>query len=163
MDWTTIFTCIMSSITTIAVAVLGLSQSKQAKQTAEYKKLSDQLEAEKQAKLEAKAQEDAKRLESIEKSLKDMKSDVEGLKSDMSRLTSDDLKRISDQLSHLHTFQTDNFEYMQSLSNVVLTIGEALNDADGIRVTDKEKIAKNIEEHKKVENKIHTRLYSIIT
>lgn len=163
MDWTTLITCIMTSLTTISVAVLGLAQSKRAKETAEYKKLREQLESERQQKQESKEQEDAKRLEAIEKSLREMKSDVEGLKSDMHILTNSELANIMQQLSHLHTFQADNFAYMQSLSNVVLAIGESLNESDAVDKEDKEKMNNTIESHRKIEQAIYKKLYSIIT
>ena len=155
MDYTTIFTCIMTSITTLSVAFLGYFQSKKAKENEEYKKLREQLEEERNKKAQEKEEKEEARLQELERIVQSLNDCVE-------QLTKCQIKEMYEQLEHLHTFQTDNFSYMQSLSNVVTTIGESLHDSGTIDVKSKEKITKSIESHRKTEQEIHKKLYNIV-
>ena len=151
MDYTTIFTCIMTSITTLSVAFLGYFQSKKAKENEEYKKLREQLEEERNKKAQEKEEKEEARLQEFERIVQSLNDDVSELTDCVEQLTKCQIKEMYEQLEHLHTFQTDNFSYMQSLSNVVTTIGESLHDSGTIDVKSKEKITKSIESHRKTE------------
>lgn len=160
---TTIITAIMSSITTIVVAMLGVFQARRAKETSEYKKLQDELNAEREKQRKIKEEEDEMRWVNIEKSVEKIQHNVEQLEKDLGNLTDNSLSDIAEQLSHLHLLQTDNFGYIQSLSNVVLTIGETLNDSDVLDDESKSKMMKSISTHRDNEEKLHKKLYTIIT
>lgn len=162
MDYTTIFTCIMTSITTLSVAFLGYFQSKKAKENEEYKKLREQLEEERNKKAQEKEEKEEARLQELEGIVQSLNDDVSELTDCVEQLTKCQIKEMYEQLEHLHTFQTDNFSYMQSLSNVVTTIGESLHDSGTIDVKSKEKITKSIESHRKTEQEIHKKLYNIV-
>jgi len=162
MDWTTVFTCVMTSITTFAVAFLGLYQTRKSKEAEDYRKLREELETERQQKLELEKEEEENRLRALEESVNSMKSDVRTLKEDMQLLTNTNLLAIKDQLSHLHTLQAGSLSYMTSLSNVVVMIGEALDDSESINDADRKKITSSIEKHRELESKIHGELYNII-
>ena len=144
MDYTTIFTCIMTSITTLSVAFLGYFQSKKAKENEEYKKLREQLEEERNKKAQEKEEKEEARLQELERIVQSLNDDVSELTDCVEQLTKCQIKEMYEQLEHLHTFQTDNFSYMQSLSNVVTTIGESLHDSGTIDVKSKEKITINL-------------------
>lgn len=163
MDWSALLTCLLSSITTIIVAALGLSQSKKTKESEKYRKLREQIETQEKEAAEKKEQENIERLETIEKSISGMKSDIDELKINVRNLTNTDLTQIENQLSNLHTLQADNFSYIQSLSNVVLTMGESLNASDAIDVKDKDKMKEMIDRHRAAEQEISKKLYKIIT
>lgn len=165
MDYTTILTCIMSSITTFAVAFLGYFQSKKVKEDDEYKKLRDQLEEERNIKTQEKEEQEEKRFHELEKIVESLSNDVVNLTDCVDRISETQVKDISDinnQLKNLHTIQTDNFSYMQSLSNVVTTIGELLHNTDEFDLNSKDKIAQSIENHRKTEQEIHKKLYNIV-
>lgn len=165
MDYTTILNCVMSSITTIAVAFLGYFQSKKAKENEEYKKLREQLEEERNKKAQEKEEKEEKRLRELEQIVSSLNKDVKNLNDCVDKLSNSqtkDIKDINEQLEHLHTIQTDNFSYMQSLSNVVTTIGESLHDSGTVDANSKDKITQSIENHRKTEQEIHKKLYNII-
>ena len=162
MDYTTIFTCIMTSITTFSVAFLGYYQSKKTKENEKYRKLCAQLDEEKSRKAQEKEAKEEARLRELEKIVQSLNDDVTELTDCVEQLTNIQIKEMHEQLDHLHTFQTDNFSYMQSLSNVVTTIGESLHDSGTIDLNSKEKITKSIETHRKTEQEIHKKLYNIV-
>ena len=162
MDWTTVFTCVMTSVTTIAIAVLGFFQTKRSKETEKYRKLKDQLEAERQKKVDEEKMKEEKRLQALEASVNDMKTEVQALKEDMLGLTSKNLANIQQQLAHLHVLQTGNMTYIESLSNVVLAIGETIDDSPSITASDKAKLSDMIKDHRKVASETRSGLYNII-
>lgn len=162
MDYTQVFTAIMSAATAISVAALGVYQTKKTKETEAYKKLKDNLEKERAEKIAEKEEAEEARLQSIEELMKDMQCEISELKNDMKTLSEITLKNIEDQLSHMHTLQTDNFSYMRSLSGIVLTIGEGLNDSSAVDNASKDQIEKSIEDHKKMEIEIQKNLLNII-
>ena len=155
MDWTTVITCVMSSITAIVVAAIGLYQKKKAEETVEYRRLREELEKEKQKQLEQEKKEEEQRLTSLENS-------VNSMKDDMQELTKTNIVHINEQLNHLHVLQSSNMTYIESLSNVVLGIGEILDDSDTVSVNDKKKMAHSIDTHKRTEAELHNKLYNII-
>lgn len=162
MDWTTAFTCIMSSLTTIVVAAIGLYQKKKAKETTEYRRLREELEQEKQKQLDQERKKEEQRLASLEESVNSMKDDVKSLKDDMQILTKTNMVHINEQLSHLHVLQSSNMEYIESLSNVVLGIGEILDDSETVSDNDKKKLLHSMDTHKHTQSELHNKLYKII-
>ena len=122
MDYTTIFTCIMTSITTLSVAFLGYFQSKKAKENEEYKKLREQLEEERNKKAQEKEEKEEARLQELERIVQSLNDDVSELTDCVEQLTKCQIKKMYEQMEHLHTFQTDNYTYMQSLSKLETTI-----------------------------------------
>ena len=162
MDWTTVFTCVMTSATTFAIAVLGFLQTKRSKETERYRKLKDQIEAERQKKIDEEKLKEKERLQALETSVNDMKIEVQALKEDMMELTSKNLTNIQQQLSHLHILQTGNMTYIESLSKVVLAIGETIYDSPSITASDKVKLSEMIKDHRKVESETRNSLYNII-
>lgn len=162
MDWTTLFTCVMTSITTIVVAALGLYQSKKTKETEKYRKLREQLDEEKHKELEKEKEEEEKRFQALEESMNSIKKDVRNLKEDMQVISKNNLQNIADQLSRLHTLQVGNLTCIESLSNVVLVIGETLDDSSMVESSDKDRLAKSIEHHHEVEERVRKDLYNII-
>lgn len=162
MDWTTVITCVMSSITAIVVAAIGLYQKKKAEETVEYRRLREELEKEKQKQLEQEKKEEEQRLTSLENSVNSMKDDVKSLKDDMQELTKTNIVHINEQLNHLHVLQSSNMTYIESLSNVVLGIGEILDDSDTVSESDKKKMTHSIDTHKRTEAELHNKLYNII-
>lgn len=162
MEWTTVFTCIMTSLTTIVVTILGLYQSKKAKETEEYRKLREQLDEEKRKEEERKSKEEEERLLALEKSINSVREDVQVLKEDMGKITGKELSVISEQLNHLHTIQIGSFKCIESLSDVVVTIGTTLDDSSAVDEQDKRRLADAISQHKKVNSLVHNELYNII-
>ena len=162
MDWTTIVTCILTSITTISVAALGLYQTRKSKETEDYRKLRDSLEKERQEKLKEEKEREEERLDAIEKSLKEMRTDVESLKDDMDTLKTTNITGIKTQLEHLHLIQTSNFSYIESLSNVVVQIGESLDSSNAIDDNNKKSMTEQITNHKAIESRIHQQLLQVI-
>jgi len=162
MDWTTLFTCVTSSLTTIVVAALGLYQSKKTKEAEEYRKLREKLDEKKHKELTKEKEEEEKRFQELEASVNAMQKDVRDLKDGMKILTTTNLQNIADQLSRLHTLQVGNLTCVESLSNVVLVIGETLDGSSVVNNSDKDRLSKSIERHHEVEEKVRKDLYNII-
>ena len=146
---------LMTAFTSICVAWLGVRHSRKEKQEESYRELqaeNDRMQKEKQ---EEEKETYIERLHSIETSVSDLSEDI----SDMSHAL--DMEDIHKQLLNLHELNKINFEYIQSLSNVVVTIGETI-DVIALNPDDKEKLQEEIHTHKSKEEKINAKLYSII-
>lgn len=150
-----VFGMLLSAFTTLAVAWMGVQQSKKTKETEEYRKLKD----EKDALLREKEEESQKQLN---ERLSNMESHIASLSGEMTALNDEiDMKKIESQLSQLHVLNEVNFEYVQSLSGVVSAIGESLTSSTLVSDDDKEKVEKKIDDHKEKEGKITSNLYKI--
>ena len=161
MDWTQILVCVLSSITTLSVAALGLYQTKKTRETEEYRKIRSEID-QKNAEIEEankKKQED--RFQKMESSLKDLKSDVSDLKDSIVK-TDQSIKSISNKLGTLHTISSNNFVYMESLSNVVMEIGEAIDDMTDVPDAEKKKLYVLITEHRAQGQKLRNDVYNCI-
>lgn len=162
MDFTQVFGIVINAIVAIIVAVLSYRQSVKEKNDKEYRELREQLEIEREENLLKEKKEQENRLASIENNVKTLTDDVDKLSKCVETLTNDHIKDITKQLENLHTMESNNFSYIHSLSNVVVNIGETLNDSKIIEGKPKDKLEACIEEHKKIEMDIHNQLYKLI-
>lgn len=150
-----IFGIVMSAFTSIVVAALGLYQTKKTKETAEYRKLKDEKEDLIREKEEESRQKLNTRLDNLEQSVTSLTKEVNTLSNGV------DMKKIENQLSQLHILNEVNFEYVQSLSGVVSTIGESLSSSPILSEDDKANMENKIDAHKTKESDITSKLYKI--
>ena len=152
----------INAAVTVFVAVLGWQQRVKRKDDEAYRELREKLEKEKEDAILKKKEEEEKRLTSIESNISELTKDVGKLQEIVKELTAEQLTDIKNQLKNLHTMESNNFVYIRSLSNVVVTIGEVLNGSSTIESKSKDKLDECIEEHKKKESDIHERLIKLI-
>lgn len=146
----------MTAFTTIIVAVIGAYQKKKSKETSEYRKLKEENERLQQEKENAWRDDQDTRLKRIENSISTLTGEVTNLKDGKH------FEAIESQLSQIHTLNQVNFEYMQSISNVVTLVGDAVAESNIINDHDKRKLDKELNEHKDKEEDITKKLYKII-
>lgn len=152
----------INAAVTVFVAVLGWQQRVKRKDDEAYRELREKLEKEKEDAILKKKEEEEKRLTSIESNISELTKDVGKLQEIVKELTAEQLTDIKNQLKNLHTMESNNFVYIRSLSNVVVTIGEVLNGSSTIESKSKDKLDECIEEHKKKESDIHEILIKLI-
>ena len=151
-----LFSIIMTSLTTIIVAAIGLRQAKVEKQNEEYRRLEGE-HADMLRDLEEKRQQSYdKRFNKLESDVKEMRDDLNAIKEEF------DLLKLSNQLTQLHTLNQLNFEYVQSLSGVVSIIGEILVSSTIMDDSTKDRMHKEIDKHKHETEKISSDLIKII-
>lgn len=161
MDWTQILICILTSITTLSVAALGLYQTKKTRETEEYRKIRSEIDQKNLEISEAAKKKQEERFQKMESNLKDLKEDVSELKRSMNE-TGTTIKNISTKLGTLHTISSNNFVYMESLSNVVMEIGQAIDDMSDVPSEEKHKLFMLIDDHRKQGQKLRSEVYSCI-
>lgn len=153
---------IVTSVVAIFVAYLGYKQNVKTKEDEEYRKLKDQLEAEREEREREEKAESEQRLKGIEEQIVKMSENVNTLNDTIETLKDKNIPKIMDQISHLHTMESKNFDYIQSLSNVVVDIAETVTESYAVDDEAKAKIKSTISTHKKSEQDIHTQLIKLI-
>ena len=157
VDIANIFYLIMSAITPIAVAVLGYLQNKKLKNDAAYRKLREEKEQLEQQQKKEVDERNNKKLNTLETSIFKLTNDVKDLKEDV------DIQRIEQQLTQLHTLSEFNFEYIQSLSSIVLVMGETISSSDMLDNESKTRLQHEVDAHKKKEIEMASDLHKLIT
>lgn len=139
-------------LTPIIVAWFGYKQVKSQKQTKEYQELQAKYEEEKE-KLRKKEADDQKALfEEFRQSLESLQNEVRGLKEAQAN------SKVEKDIASLVTMSNINFEYCQSLSKVIGSIGEALTD---VPTVDSDTINTALEKHKDEEQALVRKIYKI--
>ena len=151
-----VFTIILPAISPIIFAVLAFLQNRKIKADERYRNERKKTESlrEKERKREEEAQ--ASRLKEIEESISKLNHEVKDLRSDI------DIQKVERQLDQLHVMNSLNFEYVQSLSDVVITIGDAMASSTLIDDSVKKKLAREVGSHKNKENTVMQELIKII-
>lgn len=147
-NFLTFFSIIVSAMTSIVVAIIGVYQTKKAKESDNYRKLLDEnqkLRDEQEAK---KQKENEERLLRIESCIERVSEDLEEVKKKV------DTKHVESQLRQLHTLNEANFEYNQSISNTVITIGEVLSNLDIVDDITEDRLSKDLRAHRAQEDRI---------
>lgn len=151
-----IFSIIMTSVTTVIVAIIGLHQAKVEKRNEEYRKLEEEHNEMLQELEEKRQRSYDERFNKLESEVKEMRIGFDELRDEF------DLLKLSNQLTQLHTLNELNFEYVQSLSGVVSIIGEVLVSSSIMDNNTKDRMQKQIDDHKREREKISSGLIKII-
>ena len=148
-----IFSIIMTTLTTIVVAAIGLYQKKIEKKNDDYQKLREENEKLLNEERKRSAQKEEERFTKIEQSVAQLSTDVSDLKNSIH------LDDISKQLTQLHSLNELNFEYIQSLSGLVINVAESLGSPHSLSKGVRDKMNSETEKHRKTEDNITKRLY----
>lgn len=155
-NYVNIFYTIMSAITPIAVAILGIYQTRQEKRNRTYREYREENEQ-----LRIKEEEAYKRAQ--EEKLHTMEQSMERVCKELNELRKDvDMQKVEKQLNQLHILNEFNFEYIQSLSSVVLVMGETISSSSMLDASAKQRLQIEVENHKKKEAGITNKLYKVI-
>ncbi len=154
MNFDTAFNYFMTFIqilTPIILAYITYSSNKKQKE--------DKANQELQKKYDAKLAEERINVEKRrDESIGAIKKDVENLKKQVDKLEDTiDMDRIEKSLSQLVDISSINMKYSQSLSGLVVTIGEALKET-----TKDDNISKAIQAHQAVERDMMNKIYKAI-
>ena len=109
-----------------------------------------------------KEQEAREKKENDDK-LKKMEDNMEKIIEELSELRKDvDIQKIEKQLNQLHFLNEFNFEYVQSLSSVVLTMGDTLSASSILDDESKHRLQEEVATHRSKEAEITKKLYKVI-
>lgn len=151
-----ILSIVISSLTTIIVAVIGVNQNKRAKESEEFRNLTLENERIRKEREKEIKEEEELRLKGIENMIGNLRQDIKDIRKGLN------IDELNTQLDHLHTLNTINFEYIQSLSNVVVTVGECISSSEALNETGTAKMESEIDKHKKKEDDINKQLLQLI-
>ena len=151
-----IFTIILPALSPIICAILAFMQNRKTKMDERYRNERKEYEALLEQERKREEEEQANRLQEIELSISNLNTQVKDLRKDV------DIQKVERQLDQLHVMNSLNFEYVQSLSDVVITIGNAIISSDLVDDTVKKSLSREVETHKNKENSITQELIKII-
>ena len=145
---------IITCITPVILAVIGLRQTKANKKVEDYANLSKEL-----AELRDKAEQRQK--EELDEHFKKIESSFDDLKRKFTTISEqvENLSKLDRQLTGLIEISKVNFEFCQSLSTIVSGIADALDSTDAINSAD---LKKQLAEHHSTEQALAGRILKIV-
>lgn len=154
IDFLKVLEGILTCITPVILAIIGLRQTKANKKVDDYAKAQSEIEGMRKAM-------DERQKEDLEQHFKKIESSIDRLQTqvDEMRSTVETLSKLDRQISSLIELSNVNFEFCQSLSTIVSGIADALDSTDAINSADlKEQLA----EHRKTEQALAGRIVKIV-
>lgn len=151
------FSIIVTSITPILVAVLALIQAKNEKSNARYRKTCEENEKLRKEASEKEKKEHEDRLQRMEDNISDMKDEIKTLQRTIN------IQEVERQLSQLHMMTELNFGYIQSLSDTIIVLGDALAASSSIDNEAKERLEQAISENRSKEDQLVKDLLTIVS
>ena len=155
-EFADIFSIVITAITPITVAILGYLQNKKIKNDEAYRKLRDEKEELEAKQKKENEEKNAKKLNTMEESIGNLAKDVETLREEV------EIEKIKNQLNHLHMLNEFNFEYIQSLSKVVITMGETISSSELIDNDAKLRLQSAVDTHNNIDSKLRKDMYKIL-
>lgn len=145
---------IITCLSPIIVAYFGYISTKQQKQTKEFIDLQTKFNNLNEQNKKKEAESQKKAIEGIQESITELQKQMNDLKSTV------DTKRINAQLKDIIEMSHINFEYSQSLSQVICAIGDCIDNSqiDGTAAAD---FKKELDRHKNTEREIMNRIVKI--
>ena len=138
----------------IILAYIGVRQTKASKKIEDFTATQKEL-------AEAKAEIEKRDKEELEKHFTEIRNSISNMQQQFERMdkTVENLSNLQRQLSGLIELSSANMELCQSLSNVVSSIGDALDSTETINSTD---LKKHLNAHHKKEQEITNRIVKIV-
>lgn len=151
------FSLIVTALSPLILGVLSVFQVNRDKKHRDFLKVqaeNDKLRTEKEN--ERRESED-ERLSKMETSINEVTDTVKSLETKLNEIN------IETQLDHLHTITELNFAYIQSLSDTVTVIGDALATSDTISAASRSSLNSSIEQTRQKEEQISQSLLKILS
>ena len=155
-DYADIFYNVLSTITPILVAIIGVIQNRTIKNEKEYRKLREEKELLEQQQKEELERKHDERLLNLETSISKVNEEVVFLKERMN------IQKLEHQLSNLYILNEFNFEYVRSISNIVVMVGETLISTNILDEKSKDRLQDEVNNHKEKEHKLANELYKVL-
>ena len=148
-----IFERAITVLTPIILAIIALRQTKASKKVEDFTKTQSEL-------VKAKEEIEKRDKEELDNHFKEIQRSIDDMKGQFERMdkTVTNLNNLQKQLSGLIELSSANMELCQSLSNVVSSIGDALDSTDSINSAD---LKKQLNDHHKKEQDITNRILKI--
>ncbi len=140
---------IIGCLSPIICAWIAYNSSVTTKKTKEYMELQAKYNKELEEKKDRETEEQRKAMDQMKKDIESLSQQVDNLAKSFS------MEDIHTKLEHLTTMSQLNFEYSQSLSSVICSIGDCIERAD-LNGTDE--ISKEMSEHRAREKEFANRL-----
>ena len=154
---TTLITC----ISPIIVAYFGYIATRQQKQTKEFIELQTKYNQQNEAMKKQEAEEQKQAIKSIKDSVDQLQHQFNELNGKFNSLDQRmNISQINDQLNNILELSHVNFEYSQSLSEVICAIGDCIETAN-VGKPQAERFQKELERHKEDERKFVSRILKI--
>ena len=155
---------IITIITPFAIAYLAYISTKKEKKEEKYRLLQKKAEQERDMLLLEKEEKKEEVFDKLIKDIAIMKTDfskdINNLNKRVEEIAkANNIEALNNQLSKLALISTVNFEYSQSMSTVVVTIGEALQKSTYDENND---ISHAISKHKEDEKTLIGKMYKMI-
>lgn len=148
----TVITC----LSPIIVAYFGYISTKQQKQTKEFIDLQTKFNTMNEQTKKKEAEEQKAAIEGIQKSVAELQKQINTLKSSV-----DNLNGINSQLKDIMEISHINFEYSQSLSQVICAIGDCIDSAS-VDNDSANKFQSELDRHKNEEREYVNRILKIV-
>lgn len=148
----TVITC----LSPIIVAYFGYISTKQQKQTKEFIDLQTKFNTMNEQNKKKEAEEQKKAIEGIQKSIGELQTQINTLKKSV-----DNLDGINTQLKDIMEISHINFEYSQSLSQVICAIGDCIDSAS-VDNDSANKFQSELDRHKNEEREYVNRILKIV-
>lgn len=148
----TVITC----LSPIIVAYFGYISTKQQKQTKEFIDLQTKFNTMNEQNKKKEAEEQKKAIEGIQKSINELQTQINTLKKSV-----DSLDGINTQLKDIMEISHINFEYSQSLSQVICAIGDCIDSAS-VDNDSANKFQSELDRHKNEEREYVNRILKIV-
>lgn len=145
---------IITCVTPVILAIIGLRQTRANKKVEEYTKLNQEL-------AEMRDKEEQRQKKELDEHFKKIEGSFDDFKQEFSSLSEkvEKLSKLDRQLSSLIELSQVNFEFCQSLSTIVSGIADALDSTDAIN---SEGLKSQLAEHHKTEQALAGRILKIV-
>lgn len=154
MTFLEVFQIVMTCLSPIIIAWFGYSASKNEKQTKKYMQSQEELK-QANAKLKEKEKEELKtHFDKIDKSINSLTKQVQNLEQSISKIS-----EIDKRIDGLVEMSNVNFEFCNSLSAVISSIGNALDSSD---VIDSGTLQTDLATHRKKAEELVNRAVKIV-
>ncbi len=154
VNFLTILERIITCITPVILAVIGLRQTRANKKVEEFTRVSKEL-------AEMRDKEDQRQKKELDEHFKKIEGSFDEFKKEFSGLSEkvESLSKLDRQLRGLIELSQVNFEFCQSLSTIVSGIADALDSTDQIN---SEGLKTQLADHHKTEQALAGRILKIV-
>ena len=141
-------------ITPIILALIGLQSSRSQKKAQSIVDMQKQIQENAEEKEKREKEELEAHFSKLENSISEMRKQFKDMESTVTKLSN-----LDKQLQGLYTLNSANLELCQSLSNIVSSIGDALDSTDSIQSGN---LKQELQEHRKKQDAVTIRMAKIM-
>ena len=155
-EYSSIINTFITAFASIAIAIIGVFDIRKAKKDEADKKLREENEKLQEEKRKREKEEQLEETRELKRMLAELTNEVTQLREDY------DMSKIEKQLNKLHFLNEFNLEFIQSLSSVVLIMGDTISASSIVDDDTRNTLRQELSRHKKSEQEITQKLVKII-